>query len=318
MPPFKISRLLLLIVLVSTFTLNGCSYIPWIGGEQEDDLAFEDDLSKDGNEFFEDDKGSQQDDFATEDDFFAEDSGFTEEPEKGFASIDQHTDKNELRGDVESLQSQQEALISKVRELEEILGTLGPKVRATEERLEGNLSSISGKSDFIEPEIEALKSQVAHLNDDIARLKAQKVMAHEGGKARSKPRSARVMKTATPPDYDKALSAYRAGNYDESILLFQNLALGTPPESLQDNILFWIGSNYVKLEMYDDAISQFETVLNKFPRGNKVHDSRLMLGVSYHKKGEGSRAVEILQAALKSNPPAEVRGKILKQLSEIQ
>ena len=101
-------------------------------------------------------------------------------------------------------------------------------------------------------------------------------------------------------------------------MLFQNLALNNPPNHLKDNIDFWIGSNYLALEMYDDAILQFETVLNKYPRGNKVHDSRYMLGVSYSKKGETSRAIEILEGALKRNPSAEVRGKILAQLNAIQ
>jgi len=122
----------------------------------------------------------------------------------------------------------------------------------------------------------------------------------------------------TPPEYDRALSAYRSRKYDESILLFQNLALSNPPNQLKDNIEFWIGSNYVALEMYDDAILQFETVLNKYPRGNKVHDSRYMLGVSYSKKGETSRAIEVLEGALKRNPTEEVRGKILAQLNQIQ
>ncbi|GIS85110.1 MAG: hypothetical protein CM1200mP16_14100 [Nitrospina sp.] len=49
-----------------------------------------------------------------------------------------------------------------------------------------------------------------------------------------------------------------------------------------------------------------------------MHDSRYMLGVAYSKKGETSRAIEILEGALKRNPSAEVRGKILAQLNRIQ
>ena len=70
--------------------------------------------------------------------------------------------------------------------------------------------------------------------------------------------------------------------------------------------------------MYDDAITKFETVINLHPRGNKVHDARFMLGRTYSLKGETSRAVEILQSALKNNPPTEVRGKISKLLKDIQ
>ena len=72
------------------------------------------------------------------------------------------------------------------------------------------------------------------------------------------------------------------------------------------------------LEMYDDAILQFETVLNKYPRGNKVHDSRYMIGVSYSKMGETARAIEVLEDALKRNPTKEVRAKIMAQLNQIQ
>ena len=123
---------------------------------------------------------------------------------------------------------------------------------------------------------------------------------------------------STPTEYDKALSAYRKKDHDGSILLFQNLALSNPPNHLLDNIEFWIGCNYVALEMYDDALLQFETVLNKYPRGNKVHDSRFMIGVTYSKMGETSKAIEVLKDALKRNPTNEVRAKIMAQLNNIK
>mgnify|MGYP003958428255 CR=1 FL=1 len=234
---------------------------------------------------------------------------FDGDPE-GFASVDQRTDKNEFMGDVETLQNQQEALISKVRELEEILSTLEPKIDAASERLESGVSSVTDSADFLEPEVEDLKAQMSRLNEEIERIKLQKAQVPK--------KRMRRAKAKTPPNYDKALSAYRNKDYDESILLFQNLALSNPPNKLKDNIAFWIGTNYVALEMYDDAILQFETVINKFPRGNKAHDSRYMLGMTYSKKGESSRAVEVLEGALKKNPPSEVRGKILSQLNMIQ
>ena len=299
-------RVFLTLMIAGSILLSGCSYIPWVGND-DDELAFEEDFPFEDNEqvsggaednFFEEDGKSGEDDFALEDD--------------DFASVDQRTDKNELKGDVGTLQTQQEALVSKVRELEEILSTLGPKINATQEQLEGSLSAVSGQSEYLEPEVEELKLQVARLNDEINRLKSVKA-SNTRARGVSRRKSA-----STPPQYNQALSSYRAGNYDESILQFQSFALASPPERLKDNIAYWIGSNYIKLEMYDDAITQFETVINSYPRGNKVHDSRFMLGRVYSLKGETSRAVEILQSALKNNPPTEVRGKILKKLNDIQ
>jgi len=324
-PAHILTRLILALVLLFSLFFNGCSYLPWMS-EDDDDLAFEEDFPfEDEREM---DRGEKRRGRADaggsgEDDFFSEDRGFSEMDEgedgfidgdpDGFASVDQRTDRNELKGDVESLQSQQEALISKVRELEEVLSTLEPKINAASERLESSVSSVTDSSDFLEPEVEDLKAQMARLNEEIARIKMQKAQARPVHKKRTRRASAK-----NPPEYDKALSAYRNRNYDESILLFQNLDLSNPPKKLKDNIAFWIGTNYVALEMYDDAILQFETVLNKFPRGNKVHDARYMLGMAYSKKGESSRAIEVLEGALKKNPPAEVRGKILAQLNQIQ
>ena len=326
MPPANIfTRLSLILVLFFSLIFNGCSYLPWVG-EEDDDLAFEEDFPfEDEREMDRGERRRARDDESgsSEDDFFAEDSefddidpneeGFVDGDPEGFASLDQRTDKNEVEGDVETLQNQQEALISKVRELEETLITLEPKINAASERLESDISSVTDSSDFLEPEVEDLKAQMARLNEEITRIKMQKAQAAPVRKKRMRRTSAK-----NPPEYDKALAAYRSRNYDESILLFQNLDLSNPPKKLKDNIAFWIGTNYVALEMYDDAILQFETVLNKFPRGNKAHDSRYMLGMTYSKKGETSRAVEVLEGALKKNPPAEVRGKILAQLNQIQ
>ena len=121
-----------------------------------------------------------------------------------------------------------------------------------------------------------------------------------------------------PKQYDKALSAYRSRNYDESILLLQDLDLRNPPIELKDNIAFWIGSNYTALGMYDDAILQFEKVVNNFPGGSKVHYSRYMLGLTYYKKGEPGRATEVWEDALRMNPPAEVGIKIRAELKPFQ
>lgn len=309
-PKNYLFRLFGIFLLVTPLVLGGCSYLPWVGEDDEEDLAFEEDFPFEDEQAARTVKGGE-----AEDDFFAEEGGLIESG-GDFSSINQGADSSALQGDVESLQSQQEALISKVRELEEILLTLGPKVNATQERLEGSLAAVSGQSQFLEPEVEELKLKVSQLNDEILRMKM--------GKSNPAPSISRSSASpirqskGTPDQYKTALSAYQVGNYDESILLFQNFALSNPPGHLKDNILFWIGSNYVKLEMYDNAIKQFDTVLNQFPRSNKAHDSRLMLGVSYYKKGESSRAVEVLETALKYNPPSDVKGKIMAQLSEIQ
>ncbi|VAX31311.1 TPR repeat containing exported protein; Putative periplasmic protein contains a protein prenylyltransferase domain, partial [hydrothermal vent metagenome] len=154
-PKNYLFRLFGIFLLVTPLVLGGCSYLPWVGEDDEEDLAFEEDFPFEDEQAARTVKGGE-----AEDDFFAEEGGLIESG-GDFSSINQGADSSALQGDVESLQSQQEALISKVRELEEILLTLGPKVNATQERLEGSLAAVSGQSQFLEPEVEELKLKVS-------------------------------------------------------------------------------------------------------------------------------------------------------------
>ena len=120
-------RLFFVILITFSLVFSACSYIPWVGDEDEDDLAFEDEISSD-DDFADsdfDDEGEDQD----IDDFFDDEGEEAEsEFEKEFASVEQKTNRGELKGDVESLQAQQESLTSKVRELEEIIQTMEPVI----------------------------------------------------------------------------------------------------------------------------------------------------------------------------------------------
>jgi TolA-binding protein len=236
----------------------------------------------------------------------------------GFVSVDQKTDKEEFKVDITTLHIQQEELMFRVQELQKIVSNLEPRLTATQERLDASLSAGSG-SHAVNTEIESLKLEVIRLNNEIATIKRTPVVSKQAKMIRKVRPMRRYPKlSGTPKEYNQALAAYKAGKYDESILLFQEMSLGNPPQNLKDNIVFWMGSNYMKLEMYDDAIKQFKTVLTLYPGGNKVHDARYMLGVCYQKKGDTGRALDALEVALKSNPPSEVRQKIERQLMEIK
>ncbi len=317
-----IFRIFGIALVSSSLILSGCSLWPFGNKDvDEEDLAFEQEFSEPDPEFDQASGKSQEDDFFSE----GEKSGaqgasggdvFSEEGTGGFASVDPSTNQKELKTDIETLQSQQEALITRVRELQEIVQSMEPRLTATQDRLESSIGTASMETQSLEPEVLALKEEIARLNSEISDLKSSSQPRLAKVSKSTKPRMKSTFKT--PPEYDQALAAYRAGNYDESILLFQEYSLKNPPDSLKDNVVFWIGSNYLKLQMFDEAISQFQNVLDQYPNGNKVHDSRLLMGISYQKKGDTGQALDILEAALKSNPPQEVRKKIEKQLMEIK
>ncbi len=325
MPRTLLSRLSLVTLFVFSITASGCSYIPWIGDdESEEDLAFEQefgDETESGSEF---EEASASED---EDSFFADEGpsegGFEDAPtpeSDGFSSVNQVAEGGELRTDVETLQAQQEVLITRVRELQEIIQTMDSRLAAAQSQLEtAGVGGAGAISPTVEPDVERLKTEVSQLNQEISRLKAKEGQMRTAAVSRSSTRSSsRRGSSKLPAAYTKALNADRAGDYDGAILQFREFSDKNPPSHLKDNIVFWIGNNYFKLDMYEDAIAQFQSVIENHPRGNKVHDSRYMLGLSFYKKGDRGRALDILEAALKTNPPSEVRDKIQKQLMEIK
>lgn len=238
---------------------------------------------------------------------------------QGFDSIDQKTDMEEMKVDIQILQSQQEALIQRVKELQTVIQDMEPRLTATQERLETNLNMAAQQTVSLAPAIETLKQQINGLATEIQSLKDAGPMTQAKMTPRKGPST---MKKTTahkiPQEYTQALNAYRSGKYDESIMLFQEYRLKNPPADLQDNILFWLGNNYYQLGRYDEAISHFEMVLDQYPQGNKVHDSRFMMGVTLHKMGDTGRALDTLEKALQMNPPTEVRDKIERHLMEIK
>ncbi|CAI2718496.1 tetratricopeptide repeat protein [Nitrospina watsonii] len=247
----------------------------------------------------------------------------TEAPEAGtnagFDSIDQKTDVEEMKVDIQILQSQQEALIQRVKELQTVLQDMEPRLTATQERLEANLNMAAQQTVNLVPEIETLKQHINTLAGEIHNLKEGAAMQQTKMAPRKGPATMKKTTAYKPPqEYTTALNAYRNSNYDESIMLFQEYRLKNPPEDLKDNIIFWLGNNYYQLGRYDEAMTHFEMVLNQHPQGNKVHDSRFMMGVTLQKMGDTGRALDVLEKALQMNPPSEVRQKIERHLMEIK
>ena len=91
---------------------------------------------------------------------------------------------------------------------------------------------------------------------------------------------------------------------------------GNQPRSLEDNIQFGIGSAYYKLKQYPAAINYLDSVIKKYPGQDKWLVAHVLLGMIYGIDGQKSKSMYILEKALKSNPPDNIR-KILDRLITI-
>jgi tol-pal system protein YbgF len=116
--------------------------------------------------------------------------------------------------------------------------------------------------------------------------------------------------------YADARKAYDNGDLDKARQLFQKLIKEFPKSKNVDNAQFWIGESYYREKWYERAILEYQTVIEKYPNGNKVPAAMLKQGMALQQIGEKPSARLILEELVKKYPKsseAAVAGRKLKE-----
>jgi tol-pal system protein YbgF len=122
-----------------------------------------------------------------------------------------------------------------------------------------------------------------------------------------------------PPDdpkawYEVAYKALREGRGEESRKLLQGFLAKWPEDALTDNAQYWLGESYYVESRYQNAILEFQRVIEKYPKSDKVPDALLKLGMSFGTLGlcdEAKAFYEEVTARHRKSPVARAaKGKL--------
>jgi len=102
--------------------------------------------------------------------------------------------------------------------------------------------------------------------------------------------------------YTLAYNDYLRGNYDLSILSFQNFLSQYPNATQAPQALYWTGQSYYNKAAYTDAISFFEQIENRFPQHDTAPNALLKTGLSLIKLGKTDKAKATLQKVIEKFP----------------
>lgn len=116
--------------------------------------------------------------------------------------------------------------------------------------------------------------------------------------------------------YEKGRQAYDNGELDKARQHFHKLIQSYPKSENADNAQFWIGESYYREKWYERAILEYQTVLEKYPKGNKVPAAMLKQGLALLQIGEKSSARLILKELVKKYPKAPESKIAAKKLKE--
>jgi len=202
---------------------------------------------------------------------------------------------------------------------------LSVKVAEVDDRMQNTQGSIE-QTNY---RIEKLVQQMTQVQHDIEELRA----ALRAGQAPSAPATAAggtgvsaaspVGPTAVPiqgemsvtapampgesplTSYQSAYRDYQKGNFDLAMAGFRDFLVRNPTSDLADNATYWIGESLYSQKKYREAIEQFDQVVSRYPRSDKVPASLLKKGYGYISIGEKSQGIVQLQYVVHEHPNSQ-------------
>ncbi len=116
-------------------------------------------------------------------------------------------------------------------------------------------------------------------------------------------------------EYADALLLHRNNKFDESISSFNKLIkkYSSIKSSLTDNFYYWLGENYLSLKDVPLARKNFEIVINKYSKANKVPDSMFKLGFILEQEDRQDMAIKNYYNILIKKYPNTEAGKLAKK-----
>jgi len=102
--------------------------------------------------------------------------------------------------------------------------------------------------------------------------------------------------------YRDAYSAYKNGDFDQAVRLFEEFLTKYPKTDLSPNAVYWTGESRFAQGRFDEAVLQFDRVIKEFPGSKKELNSLLRQGQAFEKMGDNRSARIIFQKILADHP----------------
>ena len=117
--------------------------------------------------------------------------------------------------------------------------------------------------------------------------------------------------------YSNGLKDIQSGKYDLARSEFQDYLKYYGKTDLASNAQFYIGEIYYRQEKYQEAISEYDKVINNYPKSFKLAPARLHRAMAMIKIGQKSSGIRELREIVKLFPGSEEDRYARAQLKEL-
>jgi tol-pal system protein YbgF len=185
--------------------------------------------------------------------------------------------------------------------------TLVAKVGQIEDKMQGAQGSVEQTNN----RLDQITQQLTQTQHDVDGLKTAVAQAAAAQASPAPLPSSGSEMTVQPPTasaedpmqvYQSAYRDYQRGNYDLAISGFRDFAARNPNSELSGNAAYWIGESLYSQKKYREAIQQFDSVVTRYPKSDKVAGALLKKGYGYIALGEKSQGIVQLQYVVHEHP----------------
>ncbi|HVS30043.1 MAG TPA: tol-pal system protein YbgF [Thermoanaerobaculia bacterium] len=215
----------------------------------------------------------------------------------------------------EEVQTVSERIVSQTEMLLRSNATLVAKVNQMDERIQ----SAQGAVEQVSYRMDQLAQQMTQAQRDIEAQRGVQVPPPAATAPAASPAMPAVTEVtmstragtttapaANPIDmYNSAYRDYQLSNYDLAIAGFRDFIEDNPNSDLADNAAYWIGESLFSQKKFRDAIEQFDSVVTRYPRSDKVPGALLKKGYAYINLNERAQGIVQLQYVVHEHPTSQ-------------
>jgi tol-pal system protein YbgF len=206
----------------------------------------------------------------------------------------------------EEVQQLNQTLATQTQTLLKSNADISVKVDAMDERLQ----NATGNIEQTNYRVDRIAQQLAQAQRDVNELKSARAATASpaGTPGAATPITDEMTvaddaSTESPLEiYQSAYRDYQRGNFDLAIDGFRDYLKRETSSDLSDNAAYWVGESLFSQKKYEDSISQFDSVINTFPKSDKVPAALLKKGYAYIELGERAQGIVQLQYVVHEHP----------------
>jgi tol-pal system protein YbgF len=180
----------------------------------------------------------------------------------------------------------------------------------------GHVDQLSGQIQVLNDTMDELKVRLAKVSKQLEDMQSsQQSLAAQQQAVQAQ---AQAQAQAPPPDvlYANALRDYNGGNADLASKEFADYVKFYPNTDLAGNAYFYLAELQFRAGSYQQAVTNYDLVLQNFPGGNKAASAELKKGFALIEMGQKDDGVQelrhLIQRYPKTNEAVQARERLRK------